>query len=66
MAKKNFEGYVVMYKVSDKTYTTIFPLKKSAKNFLTAIRKDVDECIMSEEPLIVTNNGNVKDWGYGG
>jgi hypothetical protein len=57
---KRIEGYVVMYVASDKTYTAVFPTKKNAKGFRDAILNDVEKVTMSEEPLLLTNNSNVK------
>lgn len=57
---KRIEGYVVMYVASDRTYTAVFPTKKNAKGFRDAISKDVEKVTMSEEPLLLTNNANVK------
>jgi len=54
------EGFIVMAKISGRQETFIFPTKRKAKGFFDAIKESCDECIISQDKVIVSSDSQIR------
>lgn len=54
------EGFIVMAKISGKQETFIFPTKRKAKGFFDAIKDSCDECVISQDKVMISVDSKVR------
>jgi hypothetical protein len=54
------EGYIVMARINGRKESFIFPTKRNAQGFFNAIKDSCDECIISQERVLISDDSNVR------